>query len=162
MSHIEWDNPDKLVSRDYVLEVAQKMSVHFPQDYIECVLENNGASVEPEAFDVKGIERVFGSLLSYDENRIENILKVYENYKGTIPSNVIPFAIDPSGNLICFDYKNHEENPIVVFWEHEDAWEKEALMESKGITAGEAEEVARENVFFVANTFTEFLSKLHD
>ncbi|WP_242477524.1 SMI1/KNR4 family protein [Bacillus cereus] len=89
MSHIEWDNPDKLVSRDYVLEVAQKVSVHFPQDYIECVLENNGASVEPEAFDVKGIERVFGSLLSYDENRIENILKVYENYKGMIPSSVL-------------------------------------------------------------------------
>ncbi|WP_317852960.1 IS110 family transposase [Bacillus wiedmannii] len=55
-----------------------------------------------------------------------------------------------------------EVNPIVVFWEHEDAWEKEALMESEGITAEEAEKIARENVFFVANTFTEFLSKLHD
>ncbi|UOB66586.1 SMI1/KNR4 family protein, partial [Bacillus thuringiensis] len=44
----------------------------------------------------------------------------------------------------------------------EDAWEKEALMESEGITAEEAEKIARENVFFVANTFTEFLSKLHD
>ena len=162
MSHIEWDNPDKLVSRHYVLEVARKMGVHFPQDYIECVLENNGASAEPEAFDVNEVERVFGSLLSYDEKRIENILKIYENYKGTIPNQVIPFAIDPSGNLICFDYKNHEENPIVVFWEHEDAWEKEALMESEGITAEEAEKIARENVFFVANTFTEFLSKLHD
>ncbi|MDM5186248.1 SMI1/KNR4 family protein [Bacillus sp. DX4.1] len=162
MSHIEWDNPDKLVSMECVQEVAKKIGVHFPQDYIKCVLENNGASVEPEAFDVKGIERVFGSLLSYDENRIENILKVYENYKGTLPSNVIPFAIDPSGNLICFDYKNQKEDPIVVFWEHEGAWEKEALMEREGITAEEAEEVARENVFYVANTFTELLNKLHD
>ncbi|HHB1888884.1 TPA: SMI1/KNR4 family protein, partial [Bacillus cereus] len=35
-------------------------------------------------------------------------------------------------------------------------------MESEGITAEEAEKIARENVFYVANTFTEFLSKLHD
>ncbi|PEL51031.1 1,3-beta-glucan synthase regulator, partial [Bacillus wiedmannii] len=26
----------------------------------------------------------------------------------------------------------------------------------------EAEEVARENVFYIANNFTEFLNKLHD
>lgn len=35
-------------------------------------------------------------------------------------------------------------------------------MESEGITAEEAEEVARENVFYIANDFTEFLNKLHD
>ncbi len=35
-------------------------------------------------------------------------------------------------------------------------------MESEGVTAEEAEEVARENVFFVANNFTELLNKLHD
>lgn len=51
---------------------------------------------------------------------------------------------------------------LVVFWEHEGAWEKERLMESEGVTAEEAEEVARENVFFVANNFTELLNKLHD
>ena len=48
----------------------------------------------------------------------------------------------------------------LLFWEHEDAWEKEALMESEGITA-EAENRKRKCIF-VANTFTEFLSKLHD
>ncbi|PGZ06488.1 1,3-beta-glucan synthase regulator, partial [Bacillus cereus] len=73
-----------------------------------------------------------------------------------------PFAFDPAGNLICFDYKNHKEDPIVVFWEHEGAWEKEALMASEGIKEEEAEERARENVFYIANDFTEFLNKLHD
>ena len=41
----------------------------------------------------------------------------------------------------------------LLFWEHEDAWEKEALMESEGITA---EKIARENVFYIADTFTDF------
>ncbi|MCB5904596.1 SMI1/KNR4 family protein, partial [Bacillus cereus] len=40
--------------------------------------------------------------------------------------------------------------------------EKETLMESEGITAEEAEERARENVFHIAKNFTEFLNKLHD
>ena len=26
---------------------------------------------------------------------------------------LIPFAFDPAGNLICFDYKNHEENQLL-------------------------------------------------
>ncbi len=35
-------------------------------------------------------------------------------------------------------------------------------MEGEGITVGEAEEVARGNVFYVASTFTEFLKKMYD
>ncbi|EEL55266.1 SMI1 / KNR4 [Bacillus cereus Rock4-2] len=123
---------------------------------------NNGANVEPEIFNVNNHERVFGTLLSFDENSDEYIVEVYNDFSDTLPKELIPFAFDPAGNLICFDYKNHEENPIVVFWEHEDAWEKEALMESEGITAEEAEKIARENVFYIADTFTDFLSKLHD
>ncbi|SFD39298.1 SMI1 / KNR4 family (SUKH-1), partial [Bacillus sp. 491mf] len=82
------------------------------------------------------------------------LILIENEYKDTLPKELVLFGIDSAGNLICFDYKNHEENPIVVFWEHEDAWEKEALMESEGITAEEAEEVA--------SNFTEFLNKLHD
>ncbi|MGH0796950.1 hypothetical protein BWGOE3_09610 [Bacillus mycoides] len=154
--------PDEHVSKEYVIEVSLKIGVRFSEDYIECVMVNNGSAVMPYVFEVNKVRRVFGTLLSYDNSSSEYILKVYDNYKDTLPSEVIPFAFDPVGNLICFDYKNHEDNPIVVFWEHEDAWEKEALMESEGITAEEAEEVARENVFYVASTFTEFLNKLHD
>lgn len=36
------------------------------------------------------------------------------------------------------------------------------LIEKEGLTEEQAEERARENVFYVATTFTEFLDKLHD
>jgi hypothetical protein len=35
-------------------------------------------------------------------------------------------------------------------------------MEEEGLTEQQAEKRARENVFYVAETFTEFLNKLHD
>lgn len=162
MKKLEWKYADNPVTEEIVKKIGQSMGIKFPKDYIDCVKVNHGANVIPYCFDVEGIERVFGSLLSFDEESSDYIVKDYNNYRATLPNGVVPFGIDPAGNLICFDYKNHEEDPIVVFWEHEDAWEKEALMESEGITAEEAEEVARENVFYVASNFTEFLNKLHD
>ncbi|ENQ3105348.1 SMI1/KNR4 family protein [Bacillus cereus] len=162
MNKIEWQFADEAVSEEYVKKVGKELGVDFPHEYVECVSKNNGANVEPELFDVQGIERVFGTLLSFDENSGEYIVDVYNDFNDILPIGLIPFAFDPAGNLICFDYKNHEENPIVVFWEYEGAWEKEELMRSEGITVEEAEEVARENVFYVASTFTAFLNKLHD
>lgn len=162
MKNLEWKYADDPVTEEIIEKIGQAMGIKFPQYYIECAKVNHGANVIPYCFDVEGLERVFGSLLSFDEESSNYIVEDYNNYRATLPNGVIPFGIDPAGNLICFDYKNHEENPIIVFWEHEGAWEKEELMESEGITAEEAEEVARENVFYVASTFTEFLNKLYD
>ncbi|MOA62389.1 SMI1 / KNR4 family protein [compost metagenome] len=75
---------------------------------------------------------------------------------------MIPFAFDPAGNLICFDYKEREENPVIVFWEHEGAPEKSVLVNNEGMDEEQAEETARKNIFYIADSFTEFLKKLHD
>ena len=85
----------------------------------------------------------------------ENIIEVFYDYNDTLPSELVPFAFDPAGNLICFDYKNHEEDQLSSFGNMR-GMGKETLMESEGITAEETEEVARENVFYIANDFTEF------
>ena len=162
MNTVDWQFPDEPVSEEYVENIGSDLGFRFPKDYISVVALNNGANVEPELFEVENRERVFGTLLSFDEGNDEFIVFVYNNYKNTLPRKTLPIGFDPAGNLICFDYKNHEENPIVVFWEHEDAWEKEELMKNEGITAEQAEKVARENVFYIADTFTSFLDKLHE
>ena len=162
MSNLVWKYTYNKISIDDVKGILKDTGFDFPMNYIECVAINNGGHVEPMLFDVEGIERVFGSLLSFNPESEEFILEIYDDYKDTLPSELFPIGFDPAGNLICFDFRGRRDQPIVVFWEHEGAWEKEALMESEGITAEEAEEVARENVFYVASTFTEFLNKLHD
>lgn len=161
MSNIKWRSWDETITREEVNKVERKLGVQFPIDYIEVAIKYNGAHVHPELFQVEGIEKVFGTLLTYDIEDDEHILEVYEDYKDTIPKTVIPFAFDPAGNLICFDYKDDANNPVVVFWEHENAGEKEMIMRDEGLTEEEAEERARENVFYVAESFTEFLNKLH-
>lgn len=116
----------------------------------------------PYKFNVGNTTRVFGTLLSYDKNSNDFIVKVYNNYFATLPKDLVPIAIDPAGNLICFDYKKHKYNPIIVFWAHENAEEKEMMIREQRVTDDQAEERARENVFYVAATFTDFLDELHD
>ncbi|GAB6618705.1 hypothetical protein bcgnr5391_35220 [Bacillus cereus] len=53
--------------------------------------------------------------------------------------------------MICFDYKNYEENPIVIYGEHEGAWEEKVLIEGEGITTEEVEKVSEGFLFYGFN-----------
>lgn len=158
---LEWEYADSEVSEATIKEIGLQLGFQLPQDYIDCVKINGGASVLPEEFNVGIVERCFGSLFSFDEESSEYIVKKYQIYEPSLPKKVFPIANDPAGNLICLDY-NNPGSPIVVFWEHENAWEKEMLIKEEGLTEEQAEERARENVFYVAASFTEFIDKLHD
>ncbi|KMT63017.1 SMI1/KNR4 family protein [Paenilisteria newyorkensis] len=163
MSKAEWQFADEAVSLEEVLAVQNNLGVKFPSDYVECVQINNGASLEPELFELEtGVEKVFGTLLSFDKESDEFILDVFNDYKAALPADVIPIAFDPAGNLICFDYKNSEVSPTVVYWNHENAGEKEMLIREEGLTVAQAEDLARGNITGIAPNFTAFLDKIYD
>ncbi|MFP7412698.1 SMI1/KNR4 family protein [Priestia filamentosa] len=163
MNEVKWRRLKSSVSDNDILLLEEKMNMTFPKDYKECVKVNQGTRPKPYIFDVEGVEKVFGALLKINSPEDpSDMWNNYLDYKTTLPKEVIPFALDPAGNLIYFDYKNHKEDPIIVFWGHEDAWEKEMLMREEGLSEEEAEEAARENIFHVADTFTDLLQKLHE
>src|SRR5690625_172087 len=162
MNHLKWKYTYNQISEQNVITIVSRVNFKVPESYIKCAAQNNGGHVEPKLFRVDGKDKVFGSLLSYDESDMEYILKVYEDYKDTLPKKILPFAFDPTGNLICFDYKNLDTDPIVVFWEHEGAAEKSVLINNGGMTEEAAERKARENIYYVADSFTDFLNQLYD
>ncbi|MCI4060878.1 SMI1/KNR4 family protein [Bacillus cereus] len=41
--------------------MEKELGIHFPLDYIECVMKKNGAHVSPEVFEVEGKRKVFGT-----------------------------------------------------------------------------------------------------
>ena len=53
---------------------------------------------------------------------------------------MVHMAPDGGGNYICFDYRNCKENPSIVYWDH-------SVEEHEGI-------------FFLANSFEEFINSL--
>ncbi|HCU07139.1 MAG TPA: hypothetical protein DIC42_06155 [Holosporales bacterium] len=69
-----------------------------------------------------------------------SLLSTYQNPPEFFPKGFIPFSEDGGGNYICFDYRTCSENPLIVYWDH-------GIEENEGI-------------FFLADSFEEFLSML--
>ncbi|CAH1202466.1 hypothetical protein PAECIP111893_01795 [Paenibacillus plantiphilus] len=155
-----WELAFGEVSRDLIVEVEDILNVQFPEEYTRIVMEYDGATVSPNVFNVQGKERVFGGLLSFThEVEGENIIEVYEAIKDRLPSMVFPIASDPAGNYICFDYRNGEK-PKIIFWEHEQAVAHEDISD-EDFKNGKLSEMQEQAIFFVANSFSEFIGKLH-
>lgn len=136
MSEIKWRRPGRVLSPDEINEVEKLLSCEFPEDYKTVAKLYHGCSVIPYCIDVNHVERVFGRLLPFEKNDDEFIIEIYESIKESLGEQVIPFAVDPSGNYFCFKYEN--DSSIVVFWNHED-----------------------NSIEFICNTFTDMLELLH-
>lgn len=145
-NNVKWLFRQNPVSETEIRKIGNEMGVLFPVDYIECAKINHGAHPNLEVFDIKGRpECVFNRLLSYDRTSKNYILGIYNVTRDRLADNVIPFASDPLGNLICFFFKEKSaELRSIVFWDHE-------MLDAKKIT-----------VLKICDTFSELLSMLYD
>ncbi|GGZ99519.1 hypothetical protein DC083_08980 [Ignatzschineria ureiclastica] len=77
---------------------------------------NNGRPIKNELMEEKsGKEFIFDKLLSFNEDDVENVFTTYKSLQGSIDENLIPLAIDPSGNYFCL--ARNSKN--VIFYWHE-------------------------------------------
>ncbi|NQX63648.1 SMI1/KNR4 family protein [Paenibacillus qinlingensis] len=159
---IHWRFKVSDVSSDEIKKLEEFLGVTFPDDYLECIRENNGAMPVPNFFEVNGREMSFGALLSINEKDVENIRMVFEALEERLPSEIIPFSIDAGGNFICFDYKNGTQSvPSIVFFDHEQGYAINDLDEDQ-LARKPLELWLREALEPVCNTFSELLSMLCD
>lgn len=103
------------INKSLTKEVQLKLNRYFPKDYINCVLKNDGGYPIPGAFNVNGKMEIFNNLFTLDLNKPCNILSVYKDLKNKMPQDIVPFARDPFGSMICFDYRR-SNIPSICFW----------------------------------------------
>lgn len=116
MSKIEWKyvSPIKNDTDIDVLEI--KYHFPLPADLKNCIVKNNGGMPDPAKFDIEGSkDRIFGGLISFNKNDIDNIydfinLFVLQDGSGL---KMFPFGLDPFGNFYCIKDNN------IVFYDHE-------------------------------------------
>jgi len=104
-----------------ISEVEDILGIRFPNDYKEWVKKHHGGSPKPSSFDFKDRKgAVFNNLLTFDRNdKYDYIVEVRNIVEGMVES-IYPFAADPFGNFICFDFRGENSfHPKVVFWDHE-------------------------------------------
>jgi hypothetical protein len=143
-NNLRWICENDHVELATISNVETAFGVKFPKDYVEIIMKNDGGYPKPNRFNLNGNEEVFNNLLSFDEEDSSNMIATYNDVKDRLVEKVIPFAEDPFGNLICFDYRTNSQ-PTIVFWEHEKAFnDKESAMS------------------YLCDSFTELLLILHE
>jgi cell wall assembly regulator SMI1 len=139
-----WDSP-RPVTLHEIETLEQEWGVTFPDDYKRAVMDYQGMTPVPFVIDIGSSDNVICELLtvSVDEQQPSSALShVYRLIKHLVPAGIYPFAATGTGDYICFDYRASAGAPKVVFY-FTDALGEEAL-------------------YPVADSFTDFLSKLHE
>lgn len=112
----DWKYAKPLHTSGKIHEFEKLVRYTFPEDFVKCVLHNNGGRPRKRAFKTdKDRERELKTFLSFNEEDRETVWKIFEWSKKELSNKYIPFAIDHFDNLICFN----AENDSVVFFEHE-------------------------------------------
>lgn len=102
-----------------VHKAEEVFNVKFPNDYVDIILKHNRAVPKPCCFFVDGNEHVFSRLLSINEDDQMNIYEFSDVVNQDSFNSLIAFGEDPFGNFWCFNYKNGNDNPTIVYWDHE-------------------------------------------
>lgn len=104
-----------LRDEDSFKRYESQFGVKVPKSFITFSRKNNGSRPIRKNFDCKECKgHVIKTFLSFNEADRENMFNS-RSLLDTKHKSLIPFASDPSGNLICFD-----DNSNVVLWLHEE------------------------------------------
>ena len=99
----------------------------FPQVYLDMLEETNGGKPINCYFRIDGgshpIE-YFLNIGSTDESvdmntRLLNVSVFWSEIHDRLSCNLIPFAVTPFGDALCFKYNHSIEEPVIVLWYHE-------------------------------------------
>lgn len=126
-------------------EVEEKLKIKFPTAFKEFIKDHNGCSpIDKKVFLFQNSRESINNLLSIgDPTRPIDLLNTIDNVKDRLVDKLIPFATDAGGNLFCFDYRMSSQEPVIVFWDHEIAYEDK-----------------ESSICYVCDSFTELMNKL--
>ncbi len=134
--NINWTGRRGDFSELNLQKVEKEQGISFPEKYIQIVKDFNGAAPDKSIFDCANRKDcVFDSLINWDKSRKANVYFWQEIIKKPL---TFPFAKDPFGNCLVFDF-SEKSDPSVLFWDHE-----------------------TDQFIPVANAFDEFLASLRE
>lgn len=116
MTLLEWINVKPLVNKNAINDFEKKYKLTLPEDFKKCVANNNAGSPTYYAIKAKtGDEFDVKTLLSFNENDVENIYKIIDYFINQFCGKIIPFASDSAGNYYCFD-----DNKVILLTQDDD------------------------------------------
>ena len=135
-----WDAPRPAGTGEIEL-LEREWGVTLPGEYKKLISANQGMAPSPCIFNVGRVEDVMSVLLTLitePKHESYSIRDSYRILKQHIPARILPFALTPGSEHLCFDYRDSSVEPRIVL-----------------VTA-------EMYVHPIANSFSEFLAQLHE
>jgi cell wall assembly regulator SMI1 len=151
--------PNEPAGLKAIVDLEQELGVTLPDDYRNFLMQHNGGYPEPDGFryysrypgnyfgDSVNVERAMvDRFLALYDGEYNNLQNYREMYQGRVPSEMLPIANDPGGNLICLAIRGNNLGKV-LYWKHEEE-------------ADEGEVANYSNIYFVADSFVQFVDSL--
>jgi len=120
MNKNKWHFSDSKADRSVIKTFESQTNLELPKSYVRLAIESNGATPIMKKFHTQdGTLHIFNYLLDWDKNQKDNIFLTYSSFSVEHEKNIVPFANDPFGNLICFNFIENTKDPSIVYWDHE-------------------------------------------
>lgn len=112
--NIIWKYKINIKNEDIFNEIENERGIVFPKELKDFILKRNASTPSKYHFMLGVVEKVLGAVLSFnrDETDTDTVFSAFTAIEDT---NLIPFAIDPFGNYICYTLNDSK----IVFWDHE-------------------------------------------
>ncbi len=93
-------------------QIEEKRNIKLSAVFRKFIMDFNGATPSKNRIMIGQTERVFGGVLSFNVEDMENVYSVLNIFND---KNIIPFARDSFGNYFCYNCKDN----LIYFWNHE-------------------------------------------
>lgn len=112
---ILWRRVKPLKSNDLIDSFEKKYGYIVPEELKEVIIANNGGRPSPKILTNKvGQDFEIKSLLSYNNDDVENIYRIIDFFVENYNRELLPFAMDSAGNYYCINNKR------VILWTQDD------------------------------------------
>lgn len=111
---LDWKYKVALKDEGVYKKIEADRNTEVPKEVKDFIAENNGATPSKYKFKAGDDERVFGAVLSFNENEADGD-SVFTALWAVEDKKLLPFGIDPFGNYICYRLSDK----TVVFEEQE-------------------------------------------
>lgn len=106
---VVWHYGESITDEEYE-QLQSNLKVVLPDDFYQVVKEHNKGRPAPNVFKSSAGELVVDRLLDVKTSGSESIWAFRDIPKGS--TRLVPFALDPFGNLFCFSVENGKAGAV--------------------------------------------------
>ncbi|MCR5202600.1 MAG: SMI1/KNR4 family protein [Lachnospiraceae bacterium] len=111
---IKWKYKIELRNNNVFEKIENELKEKVPEELKVFIRDANAGIPDKDRIIIQGEERVLGAILSFNEID-EDVDMFNDAFQYLEKTDILPFAIDPSGNYFCYALKDGK----IMFWNHE-------------------------------------------